>query len=146
MALSWLNLPCALKAAIGIGKRTFGHRCQSGVPQGGAARASAYRPSPIANASFVASPGGGRRISTRASGRFHFPPGPIEVSRPQKRATASRMAQTNAAVLASNINWNLWGFASIQALIRSMGVLHATRPLYSAEYNAGWGVAYYTLG
>ena len=25
MALSWLNLPCALKAAIGIGKRTLGH-------------------------------------------------------------------------------------------------------------------------
>jgi len=25
MALSWLNLPCALKAAIGIGKQTLGH-------------------------------------------------------------------------------------------------------------------------
>jgi hypothetical protein len=24
MALSWLNLPCALKAAIGVGKRTLG--------------------------------------------------------------------------------------------------------------------------
>jgi hypothetical protein len=24
MALSWRNLPCALKAAIGIGKRTLG--------------------------------------------------------------------------------------------------------------------------
>jgi len=25
MALSWRNLPCALKAVIGIGKRTLGH-------------------------------------------------------------------------------------------------------------------------
>jgi hypothetical protein len=28
------NLPCALKAAIGIGKRTLGNPSQSGVPQG----------------------------------------------------------------------------------------------------------------
>jgi hypothetical protein len=25
LALSWLNLPCALKPAIGYGKRTLGH-------------------------------------------------------------------------------------------------------------------------
>ena len=30
MALSWLNLPCALKAAIGIGKRTLGDPRQAG--------------------------------------------------------------------------------------------------------------------
>jgi hypothetical protein len=34
VALSWLNLPCALKAAIGIGKRTLGHPRQSAAPQG----------------------------------------------------------------------------------------------------------------
>jgi hypothetical protein len=32
MALSWLNLPCALKAAIGIGKRTSA--LASAAPQG----------------------------------------------------------------------------------------------------------------
>ena len=34
MALSWPNLPFALKAAIGVGKRTLGDRRQSGAPQG----------------------------------------------------------------------------------------------------------------
>ena len=34
MALSWPNLPCALKAAIGIGKQTLGHPTKSGAPQG----------------------------------------------------------------------------------------------------------------
>ena len=34
MALSWPNLLCALKAAIGIGKRTSGHPGQSAAPQG----------------------------------------------------------------------------------------------------------------
>jgi hypothetical protein len=34
MALSWLNLPCALKAGIGIGKRTLGDPRQSAAPQG----------------------------------------------------------------------------------------------------------------
>jgi hypothetical protein len=34
MALSWLNLPCALKAAIGTGKRTLGDPHQSAAPQG----------------------------------------------------------------------------------------------------------------
>ena len=34
MALSWPNLPCALKAAIGIGKQTLGTPRQSGAPQG----------------------------------------------------------------------------------------------------------------
>jgi hypothetical protein len=34
MALSWLNVPSALKAAIGIGKRTSGHPRQSAAPQG----------------------------------------------------------------------------------------------------------------
>jgi hypothetical protein len=34
LALSWPNLPCALKAAIGIGKQTLGTRWQSAAPQG----------------------------------------------------------------------------------------------------------------
>ena len=34
MALSWRNLPCALKAAIGIGKRTLGDPRQFAAPQG----------------------------------------------------------------------------------------------------------------
>ena len=34
MALSWPNLPCALKAAIGIGKRTSGDPRQSAAPSG----------------------------------------------------------------------------------------------------------------
>ena len=34
MALSWRNLPCALKAAIGIGKRTLGALASSAAPQG----------------------------------------------------------------------------------------------------------------
>ena len=38
VALSWPNLPCALKAAIGIGKRTLGDPHQSAAPQGAAAR------------------------------------------------------------------------------------------------------------
>ena len=38
----------------------------------------------------------------------------------QNRATASRMAQSNAAVLTSNISWNLSGFASIQVPIASI--------------------------
>ena len=101
MALSWPNLPCALKAAIGIGKRTLDPSHQSAAPQG----AQQGLPGPIARPGigpggrsrfvnhgrlklglaglvgsstrpFVASPGGGGRISTRASGRFHFPPTP----------------------------------------------------------------------
>ena len=35
MALSWPNLPCALKAAIGIGKRTLGNPRQRAAPRGG---------------------------------------------------------------------------------------------------------------
>ena len=38
MALSWRNLPCALKAAIGYGKWTLGNPRRSGAPQGAAAR------------------------------------------------------------------------------------------------------------
>jgi hypothetical protein len=34
LALSWLNLPCVLKAAIDSGKRTLGNPRQSGAPQG----------------------------------------------------------------------------------------------------------------
>jgi hypothetical protein len=34
VALSWLNLPCALKPAIGYGKRTLGSPRQSAAPQG----------------------------------------------------------------------------------------------------------------
>jgi hypothetical protein len=34
MALSWPNLPCALRAAIGIGKRTSGNPRQSAAQQG----------------------------------------------------------------------------------------------------------------
>jgi len=34
LALSWLYLPCALKAAIGNGKRTLGDPSQSAAPQG----------------------------------------------------------------------------------------------------------------
>ena len=34
MALSWLNLPCALKAAIGNGKRTLSDPRQSGARRG----------------------------------------------------------------------------------------------------------------
>ena len=34
MALSWRNLPCALKTAIGYGKRTLGDPRQSAAPQG----------------------------------------------------------------------------------------------------------------
>jgi len=39
MALSWPNLPCALKAAIGIGKRTLGHPASLPRPKG---RSKAY--------------------------------------------------------------------------------------------------------
>jgi hypothetical protein len=38
MALRWHNLPCALKAAIVIGKRTSGDPCQSDVRRGAATR------------------------------------------------------------------------------------------------------------
>jgi hypothetical protein len=42
VALSWPSLPCALKAAIGIAKRTLGH--PASLPRAGAAaRASAFR-------------------------------------------------------------------------------------------------------
>src|SRR6516165_1007633 len=34
LALSWPNLPCALKAAIGYGKRTLGDPGQSDPPRG----------------------------------------------------------------------------------------------------------------
>jgi hypothetical protein len=34
LALRWHNLPCALKAAIGNGKRTSGNPRQSAAPQG----------------------------------------------------------------------------------------------------------------
>ena len=34
LALSWPNLPCALKAAIGNGKQTLGDLRQSDAPQG----------------------------------------------------------------------------------------------------------------
>ena len=34
MALRWLNLPCAVKAAIGYGKRTLGDSGQSDPPRG----------------------------------------------------------------------------------------------------------------
>jgi hypothetical protein len=47
MALRWHNLPCALKAAIGYGKRTLGDPGQSDPPgrpqQGPAASAFATR-------------------------------------------------------------------------------------------------------
>ena len=39
LALSWLYLPCALKAAIGNGKRTLGNPRHSAAPTGAAARA-----------------------------------------------------------------------------------------------------------
>jgi hypothetical protein len=39
LALSWPNLPCALKTAIGFGKRTLGHHRQSAAPQGPQQRA-----------------------------------------------------------------------------------------------------------
>ena len=34
MALSWLNLPCALQAAIGYGKRTLGDSASLPRPRG----------------------------------------------------------------------------------------------------------------
>ena len=40
MALRWHNLPCALKAAIGIGKRTLGDPGQSAVRRRAASRPS----------------------------------------------------------------------------------------------------------
>jgi len=43
LALSWPNLPCGPKAAIGIGKRTLGDFRQSGAPKG-----SRQGPRPIA--------------------------------------------------------------------------------------------------
>ena len=43
MALSWPHLPCALKAAIGIGKRTLGDPRQSSAPQGPRARPGSVR-------------------------------------------------------------------------------------------------------
>jgi hypothetical protein len=48
MALSWPNLPCALKAAIGFGKRTLGHPRQSAAPQGPQQRLLRVR-EPISN-------------------------------------------------------------------------------------------------
>ena len=70
MALSWPNLPCALKAAIGIGKQTLGHPGQSAAPQGpqqGLLRAKHARddPRPIARRDAderLAQPRLGRRI------------------------------------------------------------------------------------
>ena len=41
MALSWLNLPCALKAAIGIAKRTLGDPASLPRATEAAARVSA---------------------------------------------------------------------------------------------------------
>ena len=46
MALSWPNPPCALKAAIGIGKRTLGDPRQYAAPQGPQARGSRGRTAP----------------------------------------------------------------------------------------------------
>jgi len=43
LALSWPNLPCALKAAIGIGKRTLGRPAQA-LQSGAATGASRPRP------------------------------------------------------------------------------------------------------
>src|SRR5262249_49773972 len=52
MALSWPNLPCALKAAIGLGKRTLGHPRQSAAGRGkvlGGVRFRAHRSLRIRN-------------------------------------------------------------------------------------------------
>jgi hypothetical protein len=47
VALSWLNLPCALKAPIGIGKRTSGDPGQSAARRGPQQGPSAWGPAPI---------------------------------------------------------------------------------------------------
>jgi hypothetical protein len=46
MALSWPNLPCALKAAIGYGKRTLGALRQFAAPQGPQQGLRPYRAAP----------------------------------------------------------------------------------------------------
>ena len=68
MALSWLSLPCALKAAIGKGKRTLGVPRQSAARRGAAAR-------PVG---LIARP--------RADGRPQWRPWPIASARPRRRS------------------------------------------------------------
>jgi hypothetical protein len=60
MALSWLNLPCALKAAIDIGGRTLGNPRQCAAPQGAGAADSLDE----AKAAFRASVGAAPSTST----------------------------------------------------------------------------------
>jgi hypothetical protein len=75
LALSWPNRPCALKAAIGFGKRTLGHPRQSAAPQGPRQGpiAGPGRPSWPPNTRVMIGPSSPAAVEhpTPASGRVH---------------------------------------------------------------------------
>jgi hypothetical protein len=71
VALSWLKLPCALKAAIGIGKQTLGHPASLPRPQGPQQGPGSGRPPSPPNTLWRHAFGGtreARRLALSASG------------------------------------------------------------------------------